>query len=37
HATELACRAGIGQSVMLQVGGKTGSNHRGPNHHLKLL
>ena len=37
HATELACRAGIGQSVMLQVGGKTDSNHRSPSHHLKLL
>jgi microcystin degradation protein MlrC len=37
HATELACRAGTGQSVMLQVGGKTGSNHRAPSHHLKLL
>ena len=34
HATELACRAGTGQSVMLQVGGKTGSNHRAPSHHL---
>ena len=30
HATELACRAGIGQSVMLQIGGKTDSNHGTP-------
>ena len=37
HATELACRAGTGQSVMMQVGSKTGSNHRAPSHHLKLL
>ena len=37
HATELACRSGIGQSVMLQVGGKTDSNHRAPSLHLKLL
>ena len=37
HASELACRAGIGQSVMLQIGGKTDSNHRAPSHHLKLL
>ena len=35
--TELACRAGTGQSVILQVGGKTDSNHRAPIHHLKLL
>ena len=26
YATELACSAGIGQSVMLQIGGKTDSN-----------
>ena len=30
HATELACRAGIGQSVVLQIGGKTDSNHGTP-------
>ena len=30
HATELACRAGIGQSVVLKIGGKTDSNHGTP-------
>ncbi|HIK57497.1 MAG TPA: M81 family peptidase, partial [Nitrospinaceae bacterium] len=30
YATELACSAGIGQSVMLQIGGKTDSNHGPP-------
>tara|TARA_B100000809_G_scaffold176494_1_gene173897 strand:- start:299 stop:1777 length:1479 start_codon:yes stop_codon:yes gene_type:complete len=30
QATELACVAGIGQSVVLQMGGKTDSNHGVP-------
>ena len=30
YATELACNAGIGHSIMLQIGGKTGSDNGTP-------